>query len=99
MVAGREVCRQVKAWWASYLYQGTRSYILAKKLVALKLDIKKRNEAEFGNVTFKKQQTWSKLNALDAKGETHLFIADEQLEPMNNWNRLISVQKLRSSLY
>ena len=45
-----------KAWWASYLFLGNPSFILAKKLVALKLDLKKWNEAEFGNVTFKKQQ-------------------------------------------
>ena len=49
----------------------------------MKLDLKKWNEAEFGNVTFKKQQTWSKLNALDAKGETHLFTANEQLEQVD----------------
>ena len=38
---------KVKAWWASYLFQGNPSFILAKKLVALKLDLKKWNEAEF----------------------------------------------------
>ena len=45
---------KVKMWWASYLFQGTPSFILAKKLVPLKLDLKKWNETEFGNVTFKK---------------------------------------------
>ena len=46
---------KVKAWWTSYLFQGTPSFILAKKLVALKLDLKKWNETEFGNATYKKQ--------------------------------------------
>ena len=32
---------KVKMWWASYLFQGTPSFILAKKLAALKLDLKK----------------------------------------------------------
>ena len=32
---------KVKAWWASYLFQRTPSFILTKKLVALKLDLKK----------------------------------------------------------
>ena len=41
---------KVKKWWASYLFQGTPSFILAKKLAALKLDLKKWNETEFGNV-------------------------------------------------
>lgn len=45
---------KVKTWWDSYLFQGTPSFILAKKLVALKLDLKKWNEIEFGNVMFKK---------------------------------------------
>ena len=44
----------MKVWWASYLFQGTPSYILAKKSTTLKLDPKKRNDAEFGNVTIKK---------------------------------------------
>ena len=58
---------KVKKWWTSYLFQGTLSFILAKKLAALKLDLKKWNEVEFGNVTFKKQDLWSKLNVLDSK--------------------------------
>ena len=66
---------KVKMWWASYLFQGTPSFILAKKL-----DLKKWNETEFGNVMFKKQDLWSKLNVLDAKEETHRSIADEKLE-------------------
>ena len=74
---------KVKVWWASYMFQDTPSYILAKKLIALKLDLKKWNEMEFGNVTFKKWQLWSKLNALDAKGETNTLTAEEKLEQIN----------------
>ena len=44
---------KVKAWWAFYLIQGNPSFILAKKLAALKLDLKKWNEAEFGNSLLK----------------------------------------------
>ena len=62
---------KVKVWWASYMFQGTPSYILAKKFTSLKLDLKKWNETEFDNVTFNMQQLWSKLNALDARRETH----------------------------
>ena len=74
---------KVKMWWASYLFQGTPSFILAKKLAALKLDLKKWNETEFGNVTYKKQQLWSKLNVLDAKEKTHRLPAEEKLEQVN----------------
>ena len=71
---------KVKVWWASYMFQGTPSYILTKKIIALKLDLKKWNETEFGNVTFKKWQLWRKLNALDARGETHTLTIKEKLE-------------------
>ena len=74
---------KVKNWWASYLFQGTPSFILAKKLAALKLDLKKWNETEFGNITFKKQDLWSKLNGLDAKEETNRLSTEEKFEQTN----------------
>ena len=52
-------------------------------LAALKMDLKKWNETEFGNVTFKKQALWSKLNDLDAKEETHSLSAGEKLDQTN----------------
>ena len=79
----KNVVDKVKKWWASYLFQGTPSFILAKKLAALKLDLKKWNETEFGNVTFKKQALWSKLNDLDAKEETHSLFAEKKLDQTN----------------
>ena len=74
---------KVKTWWASYLFQGTPSFILAKKLATLKLDLKKWNESEFGNVSFKKQDLWSKLNVLDTKEETHRLSPKEKLVQVN----------------
>ena len=66
------------------MFQGTPSFILAKKLAALKLDLKKWNETEFGNVTFKKQEgLWSKLNVLDAKEKTRRLTAEEKLFQVN----------------
>nr|XP_023894571.1 uncharacterized protein LOC112006527 [Quercus suber] len=52
-------------------------------LAALKLDLKKWNETEFGNVTFKKQELWSKLNVLDAKEKTHGLTAEEKSVQVN----------------
>ena len=49
----------------------------------MKLDLKKWNETEFGMSPFKKQQLWSKLNVLDAKGEMHTLIVEEKLEQIN----------------
>ena len=74
---------KVQVCWASYLFQGTPSYVLAKKLAALKLDLKKWNEMGFGNFTVKKQQLWRNLNALDVKGETHPLTTEEILEQVN----------------
>ena len=48
---------KVKNWWDSYQFQGTPSYRMAMKLKALKADLKKWNELEFGNVVVKKNTT------------------------------------------
>ena len=69
--------------WTSYLFQGNPSFILAKKLAALKLDLKKWNEVEFGNVTIKKQQLRKKLNDLDVREETQPLTVEEKLEQSN----------------
>ena len=65
------------------MFQGNPSFILAKKLAALKLDLKKRNEVEFGNVTFKEQKLWNKLNDLDVREETQPLTTEEKLEQVN----------------
>ena len=71
---------KVKSWWENYHFQRTPSYILAKKLTALKTDLKKWNKTDFGNITAKKQQLWSKLNALDVKEDNQPLIEEEILE-------------------
>ena len=59
------------------------SFILAKKLTALKLDQKKWNETDFGSITIKKQQLWSKLNALDVKEDNQPLSKEEKLEKVS----------------
>ena len=56
------------------------SFILAKKLTALKSDLKKWNESDFGNITAKKQLLWSKLNALDVKEDFQPLSEEEKLD-------------------
>ena len=46
---------KVKDWGDSYQFQGTPSYRMAMKLKALKVDLKKWNKLEFGNVAVKKK--------------------------------------------
>lgn len=71
---------KVKSWWENYHFQGAPSYIFAKKLTTLKLDLKKWNKIDFGNVTAKKQQLWIKLNALYVQEETQPLTDEEKLE-------------------
>ena len=64
----------------NYHFHGTPSYILAKKLTALKSDLKKWTETDFGNIAAKKQLLWSKLNVLDLKEDHHSLTKEEKLE-------------------
>jgi len=45
----------VKQWWDSYLFQGSPSFILASKLKALKVELKRWNEEVIRNVERKKK--------------------------------------------
>ena len=49
----KEFLDKVKSWWENYHFQGTPSYILAKKLTALKSNLKKWIESDFGNIAAK----------------------------------------------
>ena len=44
------------------------------------MDLKKWNEIVFGNIIVKKQQLWSKLNALDIKEDNQPLTEEEKLE-------------------
>lgn len=46
---------QVKTWWLPYNFHGLPSYVLASKLKALKVDLKKGNDEGFGDVRKKKK--------------------------------------------
>ena len=56
---------RVRGWWASYNFQGTPSFILAKKLTALKGDIKNWNKNVFGNVGALIKERVDELRALE----------------------------------
>ena len=49
-------------------------------MTALKTNLKKWNETDFGNIIVKKQQLWSKLNALDVKEDNQPLKEKEKLE-------------------
>ena len=59
---------RVHSWWNQYSFSGTPSFVLAKKLKALKEDIIQWNRSEFGNVERQKKELLETLKLLDVKG-------------------------------
>ena len=61
---------KVQSWWNRHSFVGTPSFVLAKKLKALKKDIVQGNHREFGNEECQKKQLLEELKKLDAKEGT-----------------------------
>ena len=61
---------RVRGWWSSFQFQGSPNFILAKKLKALKGEIKIWNKNVFGNVGALVKERVDVLKALEsaAKG-------------------------------
>ena len=70
MVGCGWVVDKVKGWWESYHFEGTPSFILARKLRALKLDLKQWNAEVFGDVLNRRRQAMADLNELDVEAES-----------------------------
>ena len=49
---------RVHSWWNRYSFSGTPSFVLAKKLKALKEDIIQWNHSEFGMQSIRKKICW-----------------------------------------
>ena len=58
---------RVHSWWNRYSFSGTPSFVLAKKLKALKEDIIQWNRSEFGNVECQRKVLLEALKLLDVK--------------------------------
>ena len=58
---------RVRSWWNQYSFSSTPSFVLAKKLKALKGDIIQWNRNVFGNVGRQKKELLEALKLLDAK--------------------------------
>uniref|UniRef100_A0A2N9FUW6 Reverse transcriptase domain-containing protein n=1 Tax=Fagus sylvatica TaxID=28930 RepID=A0A2N9FUW6_FAGSY len=69
---------RVRNWWGSYQFSGNASFVLANKMKALKGDIKKWNEDEFGHVTMKKNMMMVDLRELDKVEELRPLSVDEK---------------------
>ena len=69
-----------RTWWEFYHFQGSLSFQFASKLKALKLDLKKWNAEEFGNVEDKMNKLWKNLEVLDLLEDNRPLSFDESLE-------------------
>ncbi|GLT55575.1 hypothetical protein SLA2020_286860 [Shorea laevis] len=69
---------QVKQWWNSYHFEGAASYVLAQKLRALKIDLKKWNEEVFGDVGQRKKEMIEGLSELDLVAEGRSLNEEEK---------------------
>ena len=69
---------RVRQWWNGYCFLGSPSFILGRKLKALKEDLKKWNKEEFGDLAFRKKCLLSELLGLDAKEDLSGLFQEDQ---------------------
>ena len=70
---------KVRNWWASFSFRGSLSFILAKKLRALKGEIKRWNVEVFGNVGSRNKAWVEELELLD-RSEEERGLSEEEKE-------------------
>ena len=86
--------KKVQFWWNCYSFYGTPSFVLARKLKALKEDIHLWNLKEFGNVGVKKKRLLEELVKLDRGKERSTRITIE--ENMERDRVILKVKQLAS---
>ena len=70
----------MKQWWVSYLFQGSHSFNLASKFMALKVDLKRWNETVFSNVEMKKKVLFEDLCVLGTIKEERALGVEEGMK-------------------
>jgi hypothetical protein len=83
---------KVRSWWSSFSFMGSPSFILAKKLRALKGEIKRWNREVFGNVGARNKAWTEEVEELDRLGEIRR-LSEEEME-----RRRVLVADLEASL-
>jgi hypothetical protein len=68
---------QVKRWWDSYYVEGNPSYVMARKLKALKVDLKKWNVEVFRDTEKRKKELEEELGELDRIVENRKLTVEE----------------------
>jgi hypothetical protein len=84
---------KVRSWWSSFSFMGSPSFVLAKKLRALKGEIKRWNKEVFGNVGAR-NKTWAEEPELLDRFEEVRRLSKEDKE-----RRRILVSDLEASLF
>jgi hypothetical protein len=69
---------KIRNWWASFQFYGTPSFVLAKKLRALKEEIKRWNMEEFGDVRERHKASCEELKLLDRIEEGRQLTEEEK---------------------
>ena len=88
---------RVHSWWNQYSFLGTPSYVLAKKLKAVKGDIIQWNRSKFGNVGHQKKELLEASKLLDAKeGEQSLSEVEisERVVVRSQIENLLSLEEI-----
>jgi hypothetical protein len=69
---------KVRDWWGSFSFEGSPSFVLAKKLQALKGEIQKWNSEVFGNVGARNKVWAEELKLLDSYEEDRGLSEEEK---------------------
>ena len=88
---------RVKLWWDSYQFLGTPSFILANKLRSLKLDLKKWNNSNFGNLSMNKTKLKAELLEFDIVEERHPLGVEEKVKKIQiqaDFEQLILMEEI-----
>lgn len=87
----------MRAWWSSYKFIGTPSFILACKLKALKQDLKKWNLEVFGHIDNQKSTLLEELQELEGKallGDTSEEVLLRKGMIMTTWREFYCQRRL-----
>jgi hypothetical protein len=71
---------KVQGWWSTYSFKGPPSRVLARKLKALKEDLKTWNRNVFGDVSLKKNRAMDDILKLDEKEHQGYLSREDRLQ-------------------
>jgi hypothetical protein len=88
---------RVKSWWDSFQFFGSPSFVLAKKLKALKWEINRWNLEEFCDVRERNKASCEELKALDRTKEERQ-LSEEEKARMSQITRELEVILLQEEM-